>query len=130
MGTGGVVPVVRGMAEEGAVAAVCAVLQPYEWRSFTPDLLARCLLGALDRQRVLDLLLGVPGVRIGDPEPAGLAEPGDPRVPVLVGFLTGHQWQGLTLLALCRQLLRELQLFCTQRQRFDAELDRLVEGDC
>jgi hypothetical protein len=52
--------VARDLVEERQVVAVCAALEPYEWRSFAPPMPARCGLGALDRHRVLDLVAGGP----------------------------------------------------------------------
>ena len=119
----------RGVAAEREVAAVCAALEPYQWRSFTPDLVARCVLGALDRRRVLDLLAEVPGSEIGDPCREGPVERGDVRAEVLVEFLTSHRWQGLTLAAVCSQLLNELDAWWSRRQWLEAELARLVDGE-
>jgi hypothetical protein len=121
--------VVRGVAEEREVAAVCAALEPYEWRSFTPDLVARCVLGALDRHRVLELVAGVPGAGIGDPGPVEPAERGDVRAEALVEFLGCHRWRGLTLAAVCGQLLNALSGWWLQRQWLDAELSRLLDED-
>ena len=116
----------RELVEERQVAAVCAALEPYEWRSFAAQMLARCVLGALDRHRVLDLVAGVPGAAIGDSEPA---ERGDVRVEVLVDFLSGHRWRTLTLAAVGGHLLNELGRWCRQRQRLDAELRELLDDE-
>jgi hypothetical protein len=119
--------VAREFVEERQVAAVCAALEPYEWRSFAPPMLARCVLGALDRHRVLDLIAGVPGAAIADPAPVEPAERGDVRVEVLVDFLTHHRWRTLTLAAVGGHLLNELDRWCRQRQRLDAELRELLD---
>jgi hypothetical protein len=121
--------VARELVEERQVAAVCAALEPYEWRSFAPQMLARCVLGALDRHRVLDLVAGVPGAAIGDPGPVEPAERGDVRVEVLVDFLSGHRWRTLTLVAVGGHLLNELDGWYRQRQRFDVELGELLDDE-
>jgi hypothetical protein len=119
--------VAHDLVEDRRVAAVCAALEPYEWRSFTPQLLARCALGALDRHRVVDLIEVVSGAATGDPGPVEPAEPGDVRVDVLVDFLTGHRWRTMTLVSLSGHLIDELGRWCRQRQRLDAELGRLLD---
>ena len=119
----------RELVEERQVAAVCAALEPYEWRSFAPPMLARCVLGALDRHRVLDLVAGVPGAAIGDPGPVEPAERSDVRVEVLVDFLSGHRWRTLTLVAVGGHLLNELGGWYRQRQRLDAELGELLDDE-
>jgi hypothetical protein len=123
------VGVTHDLVEERQVAAVCAALEPYEWRSFTPQLLARCVLGALDRHRVLDLVADVSGAATGDPGPVEPAERGDVRVEVLVDFLTDHRWRTLTLAAVGGHLLNELGRWCRQRQRLGAQLGRLRDDD-
>jgi hypothetical protein len=119
--------VAHDLVEDRQVAAVCAALEPYEWRGFAPQLLARCVLGALDRHRVFDLIMDVSGAATGDPGPVEPAERGDVRVGVLVDFLTGHRWRTLTLTAVSGHLLNELGRWCRQRQRLDAELGRLLD---
>jgi hypothetical protein len=109
------------------LAALCATLEPYEWRSFTPEMLARCVLGALDRHRVLDLVAGVAGAGIGDPGPVEPAERDDVRAEVLVEFLACQRWRDLTLAAVCRQLLNVLSAWSLQRQWLEAELGRLLD---
>jgi hypothetical protein len=120
--------VVSDVVEERRVAAVCASLEPYEWRSFTPQMLARYVLGVLDHHRVLELVAGVPGVAVGDLGPVKPVERGDVRVEVLVDFLIRHRWRTLTLTALIRHLLIELGTWSRRRQWVDAELGRLLDG--
>ena len=90
---------------EELVEAVCAALRPYQWRSFTPELLARLLLAASDRQRVQGLLAGVPGAAVGTWDVLDPADRHDVRVSVLVEFLVSHHWTELSLGVLCRELL-------------------------
>jgi hypothetical protein len=88
------------------MAAVFAALNPYTWRSFTPELLARRVVAACDRQDLVELLQAVPGAAVGPW--AGLPEPADrtdPRVTDLATFLESHPWRGLTLHTLCRLLV-------------------------
>ena len=90
------------------LAGLAEMLRPYEWRSFSPELLARSFLAARDRQELAGLLARVPGARAGAWEPWEPADPGDGRVSVLVDFLAGHRWTQLSLPALCGHLLAVL----------------------
>jgi hypothetical protein len=90
---------------EELVEAACAALRPYQWRSFTPELLARLLMAASDRQGVHGLLVGVPGAAVGTWDVLDPADRHDVRVSVLVEFLVSHHWTELSLGALCRKLL-------------------------
>ena len=92
------------------MAAVYAALNPYSWRSFTPDLVARRVVAATDRQALTDLLQTVPGASVGAwdelPEPA---DSRDPRVTALVRFMEDHPWNQLRLHTLCRLMVRVLR---------------------
>jgi hypothetical protein len=129
LGGEGTVRVAYDLVEERLVAAVCASLEPYEWRNFTPQMLARYVLGVVDHLRVLDLVGDVPGVAVGDPWPVRPVEPGDVRVEVLVDFLILHRWRTLTLAALIRHLFNELGGWCRRRRWVDAELGRLLDDE-
>jgi hypothetical protein len=94
---------------EELVVAACAALRPYQWRSFTPELLARLLLAASDRQCLHGLLVGVPGAAVGMWDVLDPADRHDVRVSVLVEFLVSHHWTELSLCALCRELLALLK---------------------
>ena len=91
--------------KEDLVEAASATLRPYQWRSSTPELLARLLLAASDRQRLHGLLVGLPGAAVGTWEVLDPAERQDARVGVLVEFLVSHLWTERSLCALCRTLL-------------------------
>jgi hypothetical protein len=129
LGGEGTVRVAYDLVEERLVAAVCASLEPYEWRNFTPQMLARYVLGVVDHLRVLDLVGDVPGVAVGDPWPVRPVEPGDVRVEVLVDFLIRHRWRTLTLAAVIRHLFNELGGWCLRRQWVGAELGRLLDDE-
>jgi hypothetical protein len=117
----------RDLAE--FVTAVLAELEPFEWRSLTPEMLARRVLGAVDRQRVQTLLESTPGLGAAD---GGGGEPvsrADERVGVLVDLLSAHRWRSWTLPFLARQLTYALALWWEHRRRLEVELSRLVSGD-
>jgi hypothetical protein len=92
------------------VQAVASALQPYRWRGFRPELLARTVVAANDRQHLRGLLAGFPGVTVGVWDPLEPADRNDVRLPGLVEFLSTHRWTELSLSTLCRQLLALLDL--------------------
>lgn len=96
--------------EEATVAAICAALAPYPWRSFTPEMLTRAVLAASDRQGIRELLSSVPGVAVGPWEEVSFSDRGDVRVKDLVEFLMSHRWSDLSLSGLCRELLARLDV--------------------
>jgi hypothetical protein len=121
--------VVHQLVEGERVAAVCAALEPYPWQRFTSEMLARRVLGAVDRHGVLDLVAGIPGAH---PGALGQVEPvdrDDERVEVLVEFLASHRWRAITLGALCRQLLGVLDAWWLRRRWSEVELGWLGDGD-
>jgi len=80
-----------GMTRNDAtVAAFAAALSPYPWRRFRPELLARMGLAAVDRHEVAEFLTAVPGTHPGRWDASEPVPSDDPRVPVLVGWLTTH----------------------------------------
>ena len=94
--------------DESMVAAIATALEPYPWRRFTPEQLARRALAARDRQGLADLLDSLPGIAAGPwPEQEPVAHD-DPRLPVLVDFLAAHRWTQFSLVALSRQLVAVL----------------------
>ena len=97
-----------GAHDEELLQSICDFLRPYRWRGFRPELMARAILAARDREHVHRLLAHVPGASVGAWEELGPVDLHDVRVPVLVGFLVSHRWTELNLGALCRQLLTVL----------------------
>ncbi len=97
-----------GPADDVLVEQICSVLRLYQWRSFTPELLARSLLAARDRRMLAAVLAAVPGAVTGDWDVLEPAERTDGRVAGLVDFLEAHPWTDLTLSALCKQLLAQV----------------------
>src|SRR3954451_3422544 len=95
----------RAQAQAGASA-----LQPYRWRDCRPDLLARTVVAANDRQHLRGLLDGFPGVTVGAWDPLEPADRDDVRLHGLVEFLSTHRWTEISLNTLCRQLLALLNL--------------------
>jgi hypothetical protein len=112
--------------DDPRVDALAAALGPYIWTRITPEMLARRVVGVLDRHWLLDQLPGVrPLVRLGDVEPA---EPSDERVVVLIEALSTLRWRMLTRVALCRQLVNALERWTVRRRLVDIELSWLLDG--
>ena len=65
---------------DGRLAAIAAALGPYVWRGLTDRMLARRVVGALDRHSVVGFLTGLPGAEVGAAGPVEPAQPGDERV--------------------------------------------------
>ena len=112
--------------DDPRVVALSAALAPYAWSQATPEMLARRVVGVLDRQWLLGELPGPrPSVRLGDIVPA---DPGDERVELLVAMLRTLRWRVLTRTALCRQLVSALESWSVRRQLADIELGWLLDG--
>ena len=112
---------------DGRTAAIAAALAPYVWRGLTDRMLARRVVGALDRHSVVQFLTGVPGTDVGAAQPVEPVEPGDERVDVLVGVLVDQPWRGLVLDRLCADLVTALDAWGAEREAFHRELRRLLE---
>jgi hypothetical protein len=99
---------VAGWSADPRAAAVAEALAAYGWRDFTKRMLARYAVGSVDRYTILCFVSGVPGASAGGPEPVQPADPGDPRVDLLVGRLEARQWRSFSLERLCAVLISDL----------------------
>ena len=108
-----------------SAAVVAAALAPYAWRDFTARMLARRVVGALDRYVVLDFISDLPGVDAGTVEAIEPAESGDARVDALVRGLDGEQWRSWSLLRLCTDLVSCLEAWHAALDSSDPDLWRL-----
>jgi hypothetical protein len=88
--------------------AVAAALAPYAWRELTDRMLARRVLAAADRYRVVRLIDSLPGAAVGEPGPVEPTENGDVRIDVLVGALEHRRWRGYSVERLCADLVAAL----------------------
>jgi hypothetical protein len=111
---------------DARAGTVAAALAPYARRNFTNRMLARRVVGAVDRHSVLDLLSSVPGTDVGVAGPVEPAAPGDQRVEVLARVLEERQWRGLSLDRLCVDLMAALDEWQTGRDAFHRDLRRLL----
>jgi len=68
---------------------MAAALAPYAWREFTERMLARRVVGALDRHQVVCFLSVLPGTDVGVLDPVESADACDDRVDALVCALQG-----------------------------------------
>jgi hypothetical protein len=107
--------------------AVAAALAPYAWRHLTDRMLARCVVGAVDRYDVGEFLGRVPGTVAGVTEPLTPVDADDVRVPALVTVLDGQQWRGWSLDRLSLHLLAGMDAWLARRDALETELRRLLE---
>lgn len=114
--------------DEEPAAVMAAALAPYAWRHLTGPMLARRVVGVIDRHTVVLLLGDVPGADVGEPAPVGPADAGDVRVEFLTGALAGKQWRAWSLDRLCAELRDALEAWAADRDAIDAALRRLLEG--
>jgi len=108
-------------------AAVAAELAPYSWRDLTEAMLARRVIGAADRYRVIRLIHSVPGAAVGVLEPLEPAASGDLRVGVLEGALQRRRWRGSSLDRLCVDLLAVLDGWHRERESLDSDAPRMLD---
>jgi hypothetical protein len=108
-------------------AAVAAALAPYLWRGLTDRMLARRVVGALDRHSLVGFLTALPGTDVGPASPVEPAAPGDERVEVLVHVLEDRPWQEAVLDRLCAELVTALDTWEAERETFHRDLRRLLE---
>ncbi|MGY1668746.1 hypothetical protein [Geodermatophilus sp. SYSU D00696] len=100
---------------DARAAEIAAALAPYGWRDLTARMLARQVVGAVDRHAVTHFLAGLSGTRIGPAGPVEPADRGDERVDVLVRFLGARHWRGLSLDRVCVDLVRVLEGWQAER---------------
>ena len=112
---------------DGRAAAIAAELAPYAWRGFTDRMLARRVVGAVDRHVVTAFLAGLPGTDVGLAGPVEPAQPGDERVDVLVRVVEARPWRRQSLDRLCADLTAALDAWRDERDAFHRDLRRLLE---
>jgi hypothetical protein len=118
----------RSSADDRAAAAVAAALAPYAWREFTEHMLARRVVGALDRHAVVAFLTGLTGTDVGSAGAVEPAEKDDERVEALVRFLNGQLWRSWSLARLCAVALSSLTVWRAERHALDSGLRWLLDG--
>jgi hypothetical protein len=112
---------------DGRAAAIAAGLAPYAWRAFTSRMLARRVVGAVDRYAVVAFLSAIPGTDIRSAGPVEAAESGDERVDVLVRLLENRHWRATSLDWLCGDLTAALDLWQAEHESFHSGLRRLLD---
>ena len=116
----------RSVGDEPA-AAVAAALAPYAWRELTDRMLARRVVGAVDRHSITRFLAGVPGTYWGQVAPVEPAEVRDERVDALVRSLDGQQWRGWSLARLCGGMMAKLEAWQAEGEALESDLRRLLD---
>src|ERR1700710_2537167 len=102
--------------EDRLLGAVCSELEPFLWRALTSEMLARRVIGAMDRRCVLALLEATAGPGPGGSGDVEPTDRHDERVAVLVAFLAEHRWRTWTLSRLAQQLVGTLDTWWARRQ--------------
>jgi hypothetical protein len=102
--------------ENPQVAAIGEALQPYAWRSLSPQMVARRIVGALD-------------VENRQPsEPFEPAPANDERVDVIEWALSRCGWRAFTIEGIARHSLAALRTWRQERAWLDIELAWLLDG--
>ena len=109
------------------ISAVAAALAPYAWQDLTERMLARRVLAAADRYRVVRLIRSVPGAAVGEFEPMEPTANGDVRVDVLVRALEHRRRRAFSLERVCADLLAALDAWQAEWDSFDAGVRRLSD---
>lgn len=115
-------------ADDRRIDAISASLAPYTWKRLSAEMLARRIIGAVDRDWVhveLGQACGIYDLG-GEGEPAG---PDDERVPIIARAMQECGWRSLTLLGVCRQALMALDAWRLERHWLDIELAWLLGRD-
>ena len=105
-----------GWWADARAAAVAEALAPFAWRDFTDRMLARRVVGAVDRYVVLRFISTIPGAAAGGAGPVDPADPGDPRVDLLVRTLLARRWRGFSVDRLCADLIAVLAAWQADRE--------------
>jgi hypothetical protein len=90
-------------------------------------MLARRVVGAVDRQQVACFLAGLPGTDLGAMDAVEPVEVGDERVDLLISALDGRLWRGWSLGRLCDYLISTLDTWRAERESLESDLRRLLE---
>jgi hypothetical protein len=107
------------------IPAIAEALKPYAWQRLSAELLARLVVGALDRQFLHRELAGIGDLEASAPvAPAGHD---DERVDVVVRALRGCHLRVLTLAAVGAQALRALDAWRDERRWLDIELSWMLD---
>src|SRR3954447_2275180 len=114
-------------AMQPRVQALCAAVGPYGWRALTAEMVARRLLGAVDRLSVLELIGAT--TALSDPQLAAVSpvDRDDDRLEPLVHLMAGFRWRDVTLTRLVQLLLEALDKWWSHREAFEHELARLLD---
>src|SRR4051794_31838207 len=110
------------------VRATCAALAPYQWRALTSEMVARRVLGAVDRLLVLEIIGATQcGIVHDDLAAIDPVCPSDDRIEPLVHLMASIRWRDLTLTCVVQLLLEALDQWWLRRDAFQHELARLLD---
>ena len=109
------------------VQAICAAVGPYAWRALTADMVARRLLGAVDRLLVLEV---IGASDVGGAFELAVVEAvdrNDERLEPLLHLMASFRWREMTLTRLVQLLLEALDQWWARREAFEDEIARLLD---
>jgi hypothetical protein len=114
-------------AMQPRVQAICAAVGPDGWRALTAEMVARRLLGAVDRLLVLEVIGATLGASARDLASVEPADRSDDRIEPLVHLMAGFRWRDVTLTRLVQLLLEALDQWWLRRDAFEHELACLLD---
>jgi len=109
------------------VQAICAAIGPYGWRDLTTEMVARRLLGAVDRLLILEITGATPDASARDLACVEPAERSDDRIEPLVHLMASFRWRAMTLSRLVQLLLEALDQWWLRRDELEQGLARLLD---
>lgn len=109
------------------VQAICAAVGAYGWRAHTAEMVARRLLGAVDRMLVLEVIGATPEACAQDLASVEPADCSDDRIESLVHLMDSFRWRTITLSRLVQLLLEALDQWWLRRDEFEQGLARLLD---
>ena len=109
------------------VQAICAAVGPYAWRALTADMVARRLLGAVDRLLILEVIGATDAGSALELAAVEAVDRNDERLEPLVHLMASFRWRDMTLTRLAQLLLEALDHWWSRREAFEDELARLLD---
>ena len=117
----------ESLATPPRVQAICSAVGPYAWRALTADMVARRLLGAVDRLLVLEV---IGASDVGGAFELAVVEAvdrNDERLEPLLHLMASFRWREMTLTRLVQLLLEALDQWWARREAFEDEIARLLD---
>ena len=114
-------------ATQPRVRAISAAVGAYGWRALTAEMVARRLLGAMDRLLVLEVIGASAELSANDLAAVEPADRDDDRIEPMVQLMACFRWRALTLGRLVQLLLEAHEQWWLRRVEFEHALARLLD---